>query len=342
MIKRPYRAFLLITAALSLVSFRPIAPKPIIIKLATLAPVGSPWHQVLLDIGEEWRQVSDNQVLLKIYPGGVAGDDTDVVLKMRLNQLQAAGLAAQGMGLIDPSIFALTIPLLLDNYDEIQWMRSQIEDDLIARNRAAGFEILAWADIGWIYWFTKTPVRVPADLEGMRVFTWAGGPDMEKIWSALGIQSVNLAAPDILSGLQTGMIEAMFTSPLIAASYQFFGIVNHMTRMKWTIMPGAVVITTQAWGRIPADLRPKLKAIAQKHGEISVEAIRAMDDEALEVMTSYGLDIIDISPEQRQLWDAWADKHVHLLRGTLVDSTLFDFVLSAKPRMREELRAGSN
>ncbi len=340
MIKRPYRAFLLITIALSLISFRPIAPKPIIIKLATLAPVGSPWHQVLIDIGEEWRQVSKNLVRVKIYPGGVAGDDTDVVLKMRLNQLQAAGLAVQGLGLIDQGIFALTIPLLLDNYDEVQWMRNQLEDDLIARNRAAGFEILAWADVGWIYWFTKSPVRVPADLEGMRVFTWAGGPDMEKIWTALGIQSVNLAATDILAGLQTGLVEAMFTSPLIAASYQFFGIVDHMTRMKWTIMPGAVVITTQAWEQIPADLRPKLRAIALKHGQASAGAIRAMDDEALEVMSGYGLDIIDISPVERALWDAWADKHVNMLRGTLVDTTLFDFVLSAKRRMRQELRAG--
>lgn len=337
MIKRPYRAFLLITITFSLVSFRPIQPKPIIIKMATLAPVGSPWHRVLIDIGEEWREVSNNQVVVKIYPGGVAGDDTDVVLKMRLNQLQAAGLAAQGMGLIDRGIFALTIPLLLDNYDEVQWMRNQLEDVLIARNRAAGFEILAWADVGWIYWFTKTPVRVPADLKGMRVFTWAGGPDMEKIWSALGIQSVNLAATDILAGLQTGLIEAMFTSPLIAASYQFFGIVDHMTRLKWTIMPGAVVITTQAWEQIPADLRPRLKAIAQKHGRLSAGAIRAMDEEALEVMSGYGLDIIDISPDERQLWDDWADKHVHRLRGTLVDTTLFDFVLSAKARMKAEL-----
>ncbi len=316
--------------------------KPIILKLATLAPVGSPWHQMLLDITEAWREVSGGRVRLRIYPGGVAGDDGDVVVKMRLGQLQAAGLAAQGLGIIDVGIYGLTLPMIFQSRAEVEWMRAQVDDELRRRIDAAGFVLIGWFDVGWIYWFGRDPIRVPADLQTMRIFTWSGGPDMESIWAGMGVQSVSLAATDVLAGLQMGLIDAVAISPLIAASHQFFGIIPNMTNVKWADMPGALVVTKKAWATIPDEIKPRLLEEVERVSLAAKERLRKMDQEAIDVMLSYGLNIIDLTPEEMQSWFDLIEPNLHLLRGVLVDTVMYDIIMDLRKEMPPGLRDGGN
>ena len=316
--------------------------KPIIIKLATLAPIGSPWHQMLLDINEAWREVSSGQLRLRIYPGGVAGDDGDVVVKMRLGQLQAAGLAAQGLGIIDMGIYGLTLPMIFQTQAEVEWMRAQVGNELRRRIDAAGFVLIGWFDVGWIYWFGREPIRVPADLQTMRIFTWSGGPDMESIWAGMGVQSVSLAATDVLAGLQMGLIDAVAISPLIAASHQFFGIIPNMTNIRWSNMPGALVMTKKAWATVPDEIKPQLMEAVERVSLEAKERLRKMDEEAIAVMLSYGLNIVDLTPDEIQSWYDLIEPNLHLLRGVLVDTVMYDIIMDLHKKMPPELRDAGN
>ena len=312
--------------------------KPVVLKLATLAPIGSPWHQMLLDINEAWREASDGRLRLQIYAGGVAGDDGDVVVKMRLGQLQAAGLAAQGLGIIDEGIYGLTLPMIFQSRAEVEWMRAQVEDELRRRMDAAGFVLIGWFDVGWIYWFGREPIRVPADLQAMRIFTWSGGPDMESIWAGMGVQSVSLAATDVLAGLQMGLIDAVAISPLIAASHQFFGVIPNMTNIKWADMPGALVVTKKAWATVPDGIKPQLFEAVERVSRDAKERLRKMDAEAIEVMVSYGLNIVDLTPEEIQSWFDLIEPNLHLLKGVLVDSAMYDIIMDLRKEMPPGLR----
>ena len=309
------------------------ADKPVIIKMASLAPEGSPWHQVLQDIAQDWRDLSKNRVRLKIYAGGVIGDESDMVRKMRLGQVQAAALTAEGLSYIDKGIYGLSLPLLAKNYAQLDWLRSQIEPELRRRFEAKGFKVLAWADVGWVYWFSREPVRSPDDLQKLRIFTWAGDPHTPRLWKAAGFQPVSLSAVDVLPGLQTGLIDAVSSSPLTAASFQWFGVARYMTNLPWAAMTGALIVKQSSWDLIPAELRPDLLAAVEKRALRIKNEIRHSDPEAVAVMLEHGLEVMNLSEEDEAQWQQMIAQHIHSLRGTLVDSAMFDRVMDLKQVM---------
>jgi len=247
-----------------------------------------------------------------------------MVRKMRIGQLHAAALTAEGLSYLDKGIYALSIPMLISNYQELDWVRSQLEPELMARYRAQGFKVLAWADVGWVYWFTRDPVRVPDDLRRQRIFTWAGDAQTPKLWKGAGFQPVSLSAVDVLPALQTGLIDAVDSTPLSVASFQWFGIANHMTNLPWAAMTGALIMTQQQWEKIPEELRPALEESIAKRTLRFKDEIRYLDDEAIEVMKANGLSVIDISAEEQRLWKDLVQQIEPFIRGTLVDSVMFD------------------
>ena len=319
---------------IALISFLAAAPpKPVVIKLATLAPVGSPWYDLLMDVAHEWEEISDGKVMVKMYPGGVAGDEGDLVVKMRLNHINAAAITAAGLSEINNGVWAFSMPLMIQEFNQLDWLRAQIQDELSRRMDEAGFKVLAWADVGWAYWFSKEPIYTPEDLKQRRIFTWSDGPNVEGIWKSGGFHSVSLSAPDILPGLQTGLIDAMSTSPMTAATFQWFAIAKYMTPVRWGAMTGAILITNQAWNQIPEDIRPKLVEAAKKQEKRMMEDIRYLGDEAIRVMKTYGLEVLEITPEQYQQWLEWIEPSLPFLRGVLVDEEMFDWVMELRKEM---------
>ena len=308
-------------------------PKPIVIKLATLAPIGSPWCDILMDVVQEWQEVTDNRVQVKVYPGGVAGDERDLITKMRLDHIQAAAMTATGISEIDKGIFGLSLPLMLQDYHQLDWLRDQINDELIRRLDEAGFVVLAWADVGWVYWFSRQPIYTPEDLQKQRIFTWFGGPNVEELWNSGGFQTVTIAIMDLLPALQTGLVDVLEATPLSAATFQWFGIAKYMNPVKWSVLTGGIVITKLAWERIPAELRPKLRASIERHQERIKNETRHMDDEAIRVMKEYGLQVVDVTPEQWEHWRDWFEPHLPKLRGLVTDTAMFDWVME----LRKEL-----
>jgi TRAP-type C4-dicarboxylate transport system substrate-binding protein len=329
-----YRKILIPLLLTFLISFSIAAPpQPVVIKLATLAPVGSPWYDLLMDVAHEWEEISEGAVQVKMYPGGVAGDESDLVVKMRLNHLHAAAITAAGISEIDNGVWAFSMPLMIQEFNQLDWLRAQIQDELSRRMEEAGFIVLAWADVGWAYWFSKEPIYTPEDLQKRRIFTWSDGPNIEGIWKSGGFHSVSLSAPDILPGLQTGLIDAMATSPITAATFQWFAIAKYMTPVRWGAMTGGILITKQAWNRIPEDIRPKLREAAKRQEKRMMEDIRYMGDEAIEVMKTYGLEVLDINPQQYQMWQDWIQPTLPLLRGILIDDEMFDWVMELREQM---------
>ncbi len=320
---------LFVGASLFSLSLVPAA-EPVVIKLATLAPVGSPWYDVLVDITHEWERISNNRIQVRLYPGGVAGDERDLVTKLRLGHLHAAGMTATGISELDKGIWALSLPLMLQEYNQLDWLRAQVNDVLVQRIDDAGFIVLAWADVGWVYWFCSNPIYTPADLQKQRIFTWAGGPNIEGLWKSGGFHSVTIAGTDVLPALQTGLIDAIGTASLVAATYQWFAIAKYMNPVKWSVMTGAIIISKEKWAEIPADLRPKLIDVTHKHQERITNKIRQMDNEAIRVMKEYGLQVVEVTPEQEQEWHNWLEPHLDKLRGLLTDTTMFDWVMELR------------
>lgn len=275
---------------------------PLTIKLATLAPEGSPWHQIIRDMAEEWREVSGGRVVVRIYAGGVAGDEADVVRKMRVGQLHAALLSGEGLSQVAPEIHALQMPMMFRSYDELDYVRDRVAPEIEAILEAKGFKLLNWGDAGWAHIFARRPVVSPADLKPIRFFVSARSTAYVEAWKGAGYHPVPLAATDIYTALQSGLIEALVTPPIAALSFQWFGLAKHMSDLKLAPLVGGVVISTRTWQAVPDDLKPLLLEAASDAGA-RLKAIRNLDDDAIETMKKHGLVVHHVPPEVAAEWE---------------------------------------
>ena len=127
-----------------------------------------------------------------------------------------------------------------------------------------GFIVLNWGDAGWIHFFTKRPASTPDDIRKMRLFVSAGDAETLDLYKAANFRPVPLAVTDILSSLQTGMIDAFDVPPLLALINQWFGLANYMVDVKWAPLIGTTMISKRAWRRITEALRPSLIQVARE------------------------------------------------------------------------------
>ncbi|MBI4168530.1 MAG: TRAP transporter substrate-binding protein DctP [Acidobacteria bacterium] len=307
----------------------------LIIKMGTAAPEGSSWHQIFRAMGEQWKQAPAGGVTLRIYAGGVLGDEPDMVRKMRVGQIQAAALTAAGLADIDDAVAALQIPMMFRSYDELDHVRERLRPVLEKRLEDRGFIVLNWGDAGWVMFFAKEPFAAPEDLKKMKLFVWAGDNSALEIWKAAGFQPIPLASTDILPGLQTGLINAFDTTPLLALASQWFGLAPHMLDLKWAPLVGATVMMKKAWEKIPPEARAILMKSAAEAGDRLKGEIRVANQEAVEAMKKRGLKIHSASPGTEEAWRRAAEGAYPKIRGTIVPVAMFDEVR----RLRDEYRA---
>ena len=171
--------------------------RTIVINMGTLAPEGTAWHDALLQMKQDWNRISRGRVVLRIFPSGVLGDETMMIRKMRIGQLQAVAVSGNGLSRIEPAISCLQIPLMLASYEELDYVRDHLAPQLEGMIEQKGFKILNWADAGWVRFFTKRPAFTLDDIRGMKLLTSAGDPETEKLYKDFGFQVVPLPYTEV-------------------------------------------------------------------------------------------------------------------------------------------------
>jgi TRAP-type C4-dicarboxylate transport system substrate-binding protein len=319
---RMKKILLILTISLSLTYGRKI-----VVKMATLAPEGTEWHGMLIEMGQEWKKATDGLVHLRIYPGGVIGDERDMVRKMRIGQIHSAGITTEGLTEIVPEFAAFYIPLAFKNEEDIQLVLDNLYGELDKKLEEKGFKLLYLADLGWAYWFSNSKVTSPLDLKDKKIFTWAGDFKWAEIYKKAGFNPIPLASTDILSGLQTGLIDAMSTMPLYALAQQSFGITNHMLDLKWGTLLAGIIIDMKTWNRIPNKYHDDLISIANDIRERQKETNKNAEAQAIAAMKEYGLIIHSPTEEETKLWQKEVDKMEPYLRGNVIPADVYDRVI---------------
>ena len=307
--------------------FPGIAGKSVTVKMATLAPNGSPWHEILKEMAIEWSQLSNGSVTLRIYPGGVAGDEGDMVRKMRIGQLHAAALTTSGLAKITPDVNALAIPLAIDSWETLNRVRDSLAPRLEQTLEEQGFVVLNWGDAGWVRFFVPESSPDVETVRKAKLFTWAGDDKSIELWKKAGFNVVPLAATDILPGLQSGMINAYNSSTMLALASQWFPFTPYMIDLPWAPLVGATIINKRSWDKIPDDLKLQLKESAVSTGEQLQGEIRKLEEQALQEMVKRGLTVITPDEEQLEEWKRIIYEAYPKIRGDYIPADLFDEAL---------------
>ena len=305
------------------------------IKLGTLAPEGSPWYNIIRDMAQAWKEGTNGKIKVRIYPGGVAGDDPDMVRKMRIGQLHAAVLSAAGLYDIAPETQALQMPMMLASYEELDYVMDRLAPKFEAMLEAKGFKVLSWGDAGWVHFFAQKPVVRPEDLKPLRLFVWSGDTLYVEAWKDAGYRPVPLASTEIHSALQSGLINAFPATPIAALSFQWFGLAKHMTDLKWAPLIGATVISTRKWRRIPDDIKLLLVESAREAGARIRWETRKVGNEAVTVMKKHGLVVHHVPSDVVRDWERSARAGYPKIVGKVVPLAL----VAEVERLRNEYRA---
>lgn len=306
------------------------------IKFATVAPEGSTYLKVLREYTSEVEKLTNGKVTFKIYPSQIQGDEKDVLRKIRLGQLHSAGFTGVGLGEIMSEIRVLELPMLFRNSDEVDYITSKFYDLFDKKFEENGFIILGWADVGFAYVFSQKPIASINDLKGVKMWMWEGDPVAEATFKSLGVSAIPLSLTDVLTSLQTNLIEAVYVPPLPCVTLQWYTRLNTMTDVPLANVSGAVLISKKMFDKLEPEHQKILRDKGREYMARLVQESREDNQEAIELMKQNGIQIVKVSEEHLREFETAARRAHQDLVGKLYPRELLDQVTNSI----EEFRAG--
>ena len=305
------------------------------IKFATIAPEGSAWMVKMRALDKNLREKSQGKLRFRFYPGGVAGDEPNVLKKIRIGQIHCAGFTGVGFGQILPEVRVLDLPYLFRNYKEIDLVHRELRDFFSDKFREKGFEMLAWAEVGNVNLFSKKPIRRVEDLSGLKIWAWSGDPVAKVTFSSMGNNPIPLPITDVTTALNTGMIDTVYATPLAALVLQWHSYTHYMSAMPLTHSTGAILITKKAFDRLPPELSKLLKDSLNKGMIDLTTKLREDADGAVKQIQMSGLKVVP-SPTGSDLEKIYKvhDRVAQRLTGKLFSKDLLDRVYIILKKIR--------
>lgn len=311
-----------------------------LIKVATIAPDGSTWINVLREYDAQIRKESNGRLGFKIYAGGVAGDEIDVLKKIRIGQYHAGGFTGVGIGEIAPNVRILDSPFLFKNYDEVDYIYQKFNDEFEKEIEKGGFVLLGWAEVGFIYTFTKAPIYGVDDLKKIKMWAWQGDPIADAAYKVIGVTPVPLSITEVFTSLQTGLIDGVYGSPLAILATQWFTRVKYMHNVPLSHASGALLISKKYFDSLPKDLQEILLRNGKKYMRKLVELTREENEKSIETLKRNGI-IITNPPSGKSIseYDEIGKKARRMLVGKLFTKEWLDKI---EQSLEEYRRLNSN
>lgn len=312
------------------------AQKKVVIKFATQAPEGSAWIKIMEEYNQEIQELTNGQVKFKIYPGGIQGDEIGVLRKMRFNSLHAAGFTGVGAGEILPEFRVIETPMLLRNTEEVDFITNMLYDELAQKFEEKGYILLGLTEVGFVYVYGQKPITSIEDLKGVKMWMWEGDPLVEASFKALGINAIPLSITDVLTSLQTNLIDAVYTSPLACVSLQWYSRVKYMMDVPLTNSFGAVVMTKKMYEKVPAEYRELLLKKGREYMAKLVQVSRQSNDESIELMKQSGIEIVHVPEENLGEFYQACEQARQSLVGKLYSAELLQRVEEGLAQFRKQ------
>jgi TRAP-type C4-dicarboxylate transport system substrate-binding protein len=296
------------------------------LSLATLAPAGSTWMRVLEAWNRELRRRTNKALSLRIYPGGVQGDESEVVRKIRAGRIDAGSVTAVGLAQVHRPALVFQMPGMFRSNAQLDAARVGTNADIVQAFDAAGFAFMGWADVGFGRIFSRVPVRTPADMRGTHPYVWRDDLVMPSFYTELGVSAVAMQLPEVLTALQTNRVDSFITSPVAAVSLQWTTRATHMLDMPTNVIVGATIFGKRQINSLPADQQVILRETATQFHQLLIQNLRR--DEALAVRTigTRGITVGTISATERAQWNEVFTRTRARLVGRIADAAFINRV----------------
>ncbi len=311
-------------------------------KLATIAPEGSAWMAGVRQAADDIKVRTDGRVILKFYTGGVMGSDRKVLRKMRARQLHGGALTSSGLSDRYPDLAVYGMPLMFRDYDEVEYVRERLDATLAGGLADAGLVSFGFATGGFALLMGNEQVFSLAELRGKKAWIPEGDQLSAAAMEALNLSPVVLPITDVLTGLQTGLVEFIATPPVGAVVLQWYTKVKFVTDIPLAYTLGTMVVDSKAFKRISAGDQAIFKeSMSRAYAKLDAQA-RTDNENALAALRSSGLTIATPTPEQEGAWrTAAADSHRQLVDQGIVSAEIFTELVGLLDEYRDSALANT-
>jgi TRAP-type transport system periplasmic protein len=308
--------FLVGALAISGTAFAQAEPK-ILFKIATIAPRGSFMMSLINEMDAEIRRETNNEVGIKIYYGGVQGDEKDVLRKIRLGQLHGGTFTGHGLGRVVPEIKVTELPYHFRNYEEVEYVRSALRPTMEQLFAERGFAVLGWNEIGFVYTFSKVPITTIEVARQQKWWMWEGDELSRAMFDAFGITPVPLSLKDVMTSLSTRMIDTASSTPYGAVAFHWYERFEYMNELPTTNVQGATIVSHRIWEKVSPESQVKIKEICQPYFDRLSQHARKQDERSIAVLKKAGIQIVPFDAGK--------------------DNERFDFIFETSVKARESL-----
>ena len=293
------------------------------LKIATIAPEGSSWMNDMRAGAKVIEEHTEGRVKFKFYGGGVQGNDKQVQRKMRTGQLHGGTFTSGGLNQFQPEADLFSLPLMFTTIEEARYVRGQLEAELRQRLEDAGYVNFGFAAAGFAYMMSNKPLRTLSDLDGQKIWIPEGDPVGFAALRELGVAPVVMPVTDVMTGLQTDLLDSVTVPPVGAVVLQWHTRLKYITDAPIVYVYAALLIDRKAFGRLSAKdqqvVREVMEGIYRKFDQNGVRD----NDQALQALLESGLQMVQPTPAEVVQWrEIVSRSHQQLARDGVFDITL--------------------
>ncbi|UCH94963.1 MAG: TRAP transporter substrate-binding protein DctP [Candidatus Aminicenantes bacterium] len=309
----------------------------ITIKIGTISPERTPWHKALNRISSDWTKITGGKVRLRIFAGGIAGNEVEIVEKMRSGKLGGAALTLEGISSIYRDVNLFYTPLLFTDDEEFNYVFDKLKEFFEKEIEKKGFKMICWSSYGWVRFFSKNPVFYPEDLQDHKLSITTENPGMVEAAKNAGFDPVPIDFNDLMMNLQSGKVTAFYHSPIIAAAGQYYNLAPNMCSLLVGPGIGVLFISKTTWENIPDQYEKQMIEAAKKINNDLSKEIGELEEEAIKEMEEYDLIVNRLPADAQKKWQSTLDKFINgLIKGKVFSKEVYKRVQKHKDEYRKE------
>ena len=270
------------------------------IKIATLAPQNSEWAEKFQKGAIEIQERTENRVKLKFYWGGAQGNAKKILQKIKIRQLHGGTFSPTDFQEVYPDLNIYGLPFLFKDFDEVDYVRDRVDDQLEQGFKNLGFNTYGFAGGGFAYILSNEPIREYEDLKNKKIWLPQGDLISYEAMRSLNLLPVPLPMTDVLTGLQTGLIDIVAIPPVVALALQWHTKINYITRVPVLYAMGFLAIDSKMINRINTDDRKVLnEVISRIYSEVDSNSQQDSEN-AYEALSKIGIQEIQFDGDEYQ------------------------------------------
>ena len=295
------------------------------LKIATIAPESSSWMQDMRAAAEAIEDHTEGRVKFKFYGGGVQGNDKQVQRKMRTGQLHGGAFTSGGLNQFQADADVFSLPLLFNTLEEARYVRQRLEPEVRRRLEDAGYVNFGLAAAGFAYMMSNKPLQTLSDLDGQKIWIPEGDPAGFAALRALGIAPVVMPVTDVMTGLQTSLLDSVTVPPVGAIVFQWHTRLKFITDVPVAYVYAALLIDQKAFGRIgPEDRQVVREVMEGVYRKFDQNGVRD-NAKALQALLDSGLQMVEPRVEEIAQWRGIVTRsHEQLGREGVYDGELLN------------------